>query len=409
MGKRAFAALIDIAIVSLVVAVSVLAFGRRVHEGDSAAEVRRTLDFVRDNSGNLLLSDGRPQLVGFTRVLDLGDTTIVFQGWVAVLGVWLLPLASIFLIGGLMQGRSGVTPGKAIFGVQTVDELGRLPGLRRASLRTAAWIVDGFPFLVPLVGPILAFSSPGHQRLGDRIGRTFVVDNAFAGELLDIPGLSAVVEPDGPTRQVVFTRAARNSVAAETASDRLSPERPVGTTVTPLKSGDPNQEQIEHIDEYDPTLAEIAAHEPTADREVELHTADESPSRESHETEETDETEDDFGDTAIDRDAVAAELAGLNLRSSDDDGEGLRRRQARRQERSTERHSTPEAAPADAAPLPHEPAGANAYAPEDGPNSEFSVHVDDETQSPAALDLTPTLSRRRARKDRAKDNDRPER
>ncbi len=369
MGRRAFAALIDFAIIAATAIGSILTFGKRVNANDSAAEVRNTLNFVRDDTGNLLLKNGRPQLEGFTRVLDLGDLTIVFQGLMSVLAVWLIPILAIFTIGGLMQGRSGVTPGKAICRLQAIDELGRLPGVGNSLLRTVAWLVDGFPYLIPLVGPILAFSSPGHQRLGDRIGRTFVVDRAFAGELPEIPGLSAVDEPGGPSRQVVFNRATRRSsavggVTALAGSRRLSIEDPADLTEAPVE----NEELVEAGAAVEATAdadgATIAAPDarnardevtPIRAKANEGKAVDDSVEEESIEQElveeelveedlveedlveeelveeeyltdgEDDFDDEEFGDTSIDRDAVAAQLAGLDL-AGINKGDGLRRR-----------------------------------------------------------------------------------
>ena len=205
IGRRTFAALVDSFVVAVSLTVPIAVLGRWVDADDSPSRVRQTLDFVRDSDGTLLFFDGRPRLVSPARVLDFGETTIVFQGWPTVLAVYLIPLLTIFGIGVVAQARTGATPGKTLFGLRTVDELGRLPGYRNAIARTFGWIVDGFPFLIPLVGPILAFSSPGHQRLGDRLGRTFVVDKAFAGDYLEIPGLSPVPAEEEPERQVTFS------------------------------------------------------------------------------------------------------------------------------------------------------------------------------------------------------------
>jgi uncharacterized RDD family membrane protein YckC len=102
----------------------------------------------------------------------------------------LVALAWFLLIYGALQGTKGVTPGKALFGVQVVDEQGAPPGVGKSLLRTLLWVVDGAPWCVPLVGFIAALTSAGHRRIGDMAAKTFVVGKADAGRPVVVPGLT---------------------------------------------------------------------------------------------------------------------------------------------------------------------------------------------------------------------------
>ena len=89
----------------------------------------------------------------------------------------------------LLQGATGRTPGKALFGVKVVDEQGRTPGAGRSFGRTLLWAVDGFPWCLPLVGFVVGLTTPGHRRVGDMAVKTFVVDKGHTGPVV-VPGLT---------------------------------------------------------------------------------------------------------------------------------------------------------------------------------------------------------------------------
>jgi uncharacterized RDD family membrane protein YckC len=97
-------------------------------------------------------------------------------------------LAWFVLVLGVWQGRAGVTPGKLLLGLRVVDEAGQPPGLSRAFGRSILWVVDGAPWIIPLVGPITGLTSPGHRRVGDMAAKTFVVARRDAGGPLQVPG-----------------------------------------------------------------------------------------------------------------------------------------------------------------------------------------------------------------------------
>lgn len=111
--------------------------------------------------------------------------------------VVLLTLAVAYF--GVVQGFTGATIGKLITEVRLVAPSGRPPGASAALIRTAALAVDGFLG----IGIWMAWTSPGHRRLGDGFAGTFVVAEdtvgnpvptaASAGGLL--PTADSVLDP----------------------------------------------------------------------------------------------------------------------------------------------------------------------------------------------------------------------
>jgi uncharacterized RDD family membrane protein YckC len=124
-----------------------------------------------------LVGDKEPVPVGSGAWLELhsGETSRSLEGGAAALFMAGF-LAWLFLIYGLMQGRTGRTPGKAITGIRVVDASDGPPGIGRSLARTALWIADGFPYFIPwLTGFVLAVVSSDRRRVGDRAAETWVV------------------------------------------------------------------------------------------------------------------------------------------------------------------------------------------------------------------------------------------
>jgi uncharacterized RDD family membrane protein YckC len=126
--------------------------------------------------------------------IEIGDRAYFTSEGDAVIQ-FLVSLAWFLLIYGVLQGLKGVTPGKALFGVQVVDRQGQPPGVGRSLLRSILWLVDGAPWCFPLVGLITAMATKGHRRVGDMVANTLVVGKAYAGRPVVVPGLTA---PQGP-------------------------------------------------------------------------------------------------------------------------------------------------------------------------------------------------------------------
>ncbi len=95
----------------------------------------------------------------------------------------------------VLQGLTGWTPGKLLTGIRVVRDDGRPAGIGRALLRWLLWVVDGFPYVVPLVGFIVGLTTVGHRRVGDMVAKTLVVRASAAGTPISVPGLSAPPPP----------------------------------------------------------------------------------------------------------------------------------------------------------------------------------------------------------------------
>jgi uncharacterized RDD family membrane protein YckC len=105
-----------------------------------------------------------------------GGGSASVQGGTAVvyfLIVW--AIAAGYL--GVIQGRTGMTLGKRMWGVRVVGPDGTAPpGPGRGLARWALLIADGFPYIFPCaVGFVVAVSNQQHQRVGDLVAGTFVV------------------------------------------------------------------------------------------------------------------------------------------------------------------------------------------------------------------------------------------
>jgi len=95
---------------------------------------------------------------------------------------------------GVVQGETGVSPGKALTGLRLVNETGRPPGTGKALVRLAAWAVDGLP-CGGLLGLGLIWFTPTHQRLGDTVTRCFVVGADGPGVPEDLAGHGGRIDP----------------------------------------------------------------------------------------------------------------------------------------------------------------------------------------------------------------------
>ena len=81
----------------------------------------------------------------------------------------------LFLVLVVMQGITGLTPGKLARGLRVVGPDWRRPGMRRAFLRSALWVVDGLPCVFPGVGALMLLTRKDRRRLGDLAADTYVI------------------------------------------------------------------------------------------------------------------------------------------------------------------------------------------------------------------------------------------
>lgn len=107
---------------------------------------------------------------------EAGPQTAISLGWLA-----------FFVV---LQGLTGGSPGKLLFGLRVVDQYGARCGVGKSLGRTLLWVVDAAPWLVPIVGPIAAFTSTGHRRVGDLAAGTYVVTSSAVGSPV-MPGTAA--------------------------------------------------------------------------------------------------------------------------------------------------------------------------------------------------------------------------
>ena len=164
MGKRIGAYVVDIILAWVVYVVIFLALG------DSA------------NTGGF-------DPCGFSDSPDLcftvGDNTYFADGGDAAV-IILVPVLYWLAVNVLMQGATGQTPGKAIFGLRAIRrDTGEICGFGKAFVRSILWIVDSFPYCFPLVGLITGLSTNGHKRVGDMAAGTAVVGKGDVGTPLD--------------------------------------------------------------------------------------------------------------------------------------------------------------------------------------------------------------------------------
>ena len=117
--------------------------------------------------------------------LFLFDTVVVLRNAELAITLGAFALA-VLLVLVVLPGRRGWSPGYLAADLRLVRADGSHAGVGRALLRTLAWLVDGLPGL-PLVGYAVARTTRRHQRLGDLLARTYVVDKRAAGHAVDRP------------------------------------------------------------------------------------------------------------------------------------------------------------------------------------------------------------------------------
>ena len=177
MGRRIPAIVVDFLLYLLVISfvgptpLSPLAEYYPLADGvdDSCQVVERVED---DVSGCVEVGDR----VYFTTTSDVPVQAIT---WFAFLALYVA-----------LQGATGRTPGKALFGIKAVDERGEIPRFGKSLGRTLMWIVDAAPWCLPLVGFITGLTTTGHRRVGDMACKTFVVGKSHTGAVV-VPGLAS--------------------------------------------------------------------------------------------------------------------------------------------------------------------------------------------------------------------------
>lgn len=81
----------------------------------------------------------------------------------------------------ILEGLFGWTLGKLVMQLRVVRPMGQPPGPLRALVRYLAWIVDAFPYCLPLLGFGLILGTNTHRRVGDMLADTYVIDVVYFG------------------------------------------------------------------------------------------------------------------------------------------------------------------------------------------------------------------------------------
>ena len=232
IGRRVLATLIDAALV-LVPAVALLTSSfeyypveRLEAEGITAEEF---CDRRIDDGGFCADFSDVDDRVYFADDLDPG-ATVAFWG-----------LSILLLV--VLQGLTGWTPGKLVTGIRTVRDDGRPPGLLKALVRWLLWIVDGFPYVLPLVGFITALTTVGHRRVGDMAAGTYVVRSSAAGSPVVVPGLTAPPPPEGFAPGVPWATTTSPPPAAAWGSGPPGPVPPAASAAAPAAPPGPQWDE----------------------------------------------------------------------------------------------------------------------------------------------------------------------
>lgn len=181
-GRRVLAAIIDAALILVPTIILATASFEYLAVDDLPVDAQQFCDtFTSDRGGFCINAEDIDDRVYFSDE-GTGPSTAVLWGGSFALYV-------------LVQGFTGWTVGKLLTGLRVVREDGRPPGFVKALLRWLLWIVDGFPYFLPLVGFIVGLTTVGHRRVGDMAAKTFVVRAAAAGSPIVVPGLTPPPAP----------------------------------------------------------------------------------------------------------------------------------------------------------------------------------------------------------------------
>ncbi len=136
-------------------------------------------------SGNQSDGGGPVQWIEGDLAIFVRDTTIVLRGSeLAVVGACLG--AAILLFTVMLPGWRGWSPGGLAADIRVVNRQGEHTGFFRSLTRTVLWVIDILPGFA-LVGYVTARRTFRHQRVGDLVGGTYVVDKRAVGRPIDAP------------------------------------------------------------------------------------------------------------------------------------------------------------------------------------------------------------------------------
>jgi len=176
MGRRTLAFVIDALIGTGLIFIIVAATFTTTEFASALAakDMCTQMDFF---TNNVCVSSGSTVWVG-----ESGDVGMLF-------GVW---GAFVLLNTLLLPGFTGWNLGKLIMGLRVVkQDTFELAGMGPNIGRGVLWVVDAFPWFVPLAGPVLGLATPGHRRIGDLVAKTFVVDKSLVGHPTPVRGIGS--------------------------------------------------------------------------------------------------------------------------------------------------------------------------------------------------------------------------
>lgn len=180
-GRRAMAALIDAALVMVPAVVVLTASFHYLDVAELDRGPDRFCDEYLEQFDNGVC----------VNLADVDDRVYFSDGITGASGAVYWGGTIVLLV--LLQGLTGWTPGKLLVGIRTVGEDGRRAGVLRCLVRWLMWIVDAFPYVLPLLGFIVGLTTQGHRRIGDMAAKTFVVHRSAVGSPIVIPGADPTV------------------------------------------------------------------------------------------------------------------------------------------------------------------------------------------------------------------------
>jgi len=185
MGRRIGAWLVDsvIAVIVFTVAMTRILDKLTLPNSQAASDLCELVNASPEN--NICISIGSTVYGGTGG--DMGSIFLVLLAFFAIFHV-------------LLPTLTGFSPGKGVFGLRIVkQDTFQTAGFGANLVRWLLWIVDSFPFIVPLVGFITGLASKGHRRVGDMAASTIVVNKASVGSPVPIPGFGPPAVGGVPT------------------------------------------------------------------------------------------------------------------------------------------------------------------------------------------------------------------
>lgn len=234
-GRRCGAYIIDLVIlfVVAVIAISSLATLEEVASPDEAARICAAYEGL--NNDDLCVNS---ESTVFVLEADKFGQVMI----------WLIVIAAVNLV--VIASITGGSLGKLAVGIRVVDQSTfQKAGFLKHLLRWVLFIVDGFPYFVPITGLIVGLVSKGHRRVGDFAAKTLVVKKSDVGMPKLVPGVN-----DGAVS--VAPLPGYWDPPAQPPATQPPPAEPVATApVTPPTTDPGTSGDFEQRDDHEPDPA----------------------------------------------------------------------------------------------------------------------------------------------------------